>query len=172
MSTVYYKKRLWTKISQRKKHIGQSLRGFRGEVSTVFSPPESGHVCFLNQCDMCAAAAAATKLLQSCPTLCNPIDSSPPGSPVPEILQARTLEWVAISISNAWKWKVKVKLLSVSDPSWPHGLQPTRLLCPWDFPSKSTGLGCHCLLRTCVMYCQPEKLSLASLSSFYLGLIA
>ena len=59
-----------------------------------------------------AAAAAAAKSLQSCPTLCNPIDGSPPGSPVPGILQARTLEWVAISFSNAWKWKVKVKALS------------------------------------------------------------
>ena len=59
-----------------------------------------------------AAAAAAAKSLQSCPTLCNPIDSSPPGSPVPGILQARTLEWVAISFCNAWKWKVKVKSLS------------------------------------------------------------
>ena len=59
-----------------------------------------------------AAAAAAAKSLQSCPTLCDPIDSSPPGSPVPGILQARTLEWVAISFSNAWKWKVKVKTLS------------------------------------------------------------
>ena len=54
-------------------------------------------------------AAAAAKLLQ---TLCNPIDGSPPGSPIPGILQARTLEWVAISFSNAWKWKVKVKSLS------------------------------------------------------------
>ena len=53
--------------------------------------------------------AAAAKSLQSCPTLCNPIDGSPPGSPVPGILQARTLEWVAIPFSNAWKWKVKVK---------------------------------------------------------------
>ena len=52
------------------------------------------------------------KSLQSCPTLCDPIDSSPPGSPVPGSLQARTLEWVAISFSNAWKWKVKVKSLS------------------------------------------------------------
>ena len=58
------------------------------------------------------AAAAAAKSLQSCPTLCDPIDSSPPGSPVPGILQARTLEWVAISFSNAWKWKGKVKSLS------------------------------------------------------------
>ena len=55
---------------------------------------------------------AAAKSLQSCPTLCGPIDGSPPGSPVPGILQARTLEWVAISFSNAWKWKVKVKSLS------------------------------------------------------------
>ena len=57
-------------------------------------------------------AAAAAKLLQSCPSLCDPIDGSPPGSAVPWILQARTLEWVAISFSNAWKWKVKVKSLS------------------------------------------------------------
>ena len=57
-------------------------------------------------------SAAAAKSLQSCPTLCNPIDGSPPGSPVPGILQAKTLEWVAISFSNAWKWKVKVKSLS------------------------------------------------------------
>ena len=57
-------------------------------------------------------AAAAAKSLQSCPTLCNPIDSSPPGSSVPGILQARTLEWVAMSFSRAWKWKVKVKSLS------------------------------------------------------------
>ena len=56
--------------------------------------------------------AAAAKSLQSCPTLCYPIDSSPPRSPVPGILQARILEWVAISLSNAWKWKVKVKSLS------------------------------------------------------------
>ena len=58
------------------------------------------------------AAAAAAKLLQSCPTLCDPTDGSPPGSPIPGILQARTLEWVAISFSSAWKWKVKVKSLS------------------------------------------------------------
>ena len=57
-------------------------------------------------------AAAAAKSLQSCPTLCDPIDSSQPGSPVPGILQARALEWVAISFSNAWKWNVKVKSLS------------------------------------------------------------
>ena len=61
---------------------------------------------------MHVAAAAAAKSLQSCLTLCDPIDGSPPGSAIPGILQARTLEWVAISFSNAWKWKVKVKSLS------------------------------------------------------------
>ena len=57
-------------------------------------------------------AAAAAKSLQLCPTLCDHIDGSPPGSPVHGILQARTLEWVAVSFCNAWKWKVKVKLFS------------------------------------------------------------
>ena len=59
-----------------------------------------------------AASAAAAKSLQSCPTLCDPTDSSPPGPAIPGILQARTLEWVAISFSNAWKWKAKVKSFS------------------------------------------------------------
>ena len=57
-------------------------------------------------------AAAAAKSLESCLTLCDPIDGSPPGSPVPGVLQARTLEWVGISFSSAWKWKVKMKSLS------------------------------------------------------------
>ena len=61
---------------------------------------------------MSPALVCYAKSLQSCPTLCDPIDGSPPGSPVPGILQARTLEWVAISFSNARKWKVKVKSLS------------------------------------------------------------
>ena len=59
-----------------------------------------------------SSPAAAAKSLQLCQTLWDPIDGSPPGSPVPGILQARTLEWVAISFSNAWKWKVKVRSLS------------------------------------------------------------
>ena len=57
-------------------------------------------------------AAAAAKSLQLCPALCDPIDGSPPGSSISGILQARTLEWVGISFSNAWKWKVKLKSLS------------------------------------------------------------
>ena len=82
------------------------------------------------------AAAAAAKSLQSCPTLCDPIDGSPPGSPVPGILQTRTLEWAAISFSNAWKGKVKVKLcLTLCDPmdcsppgSSVHGILQVRVL--------------------------------------------
>ena len=131
--------------------------------------------------------------LQSCPTLCDPVDGSLPASPVPGILEARTLEWVAISFSSAWKWKVKVKSLSrvqllesiiteiknslqgfsstfrltkgsvnmkisqfssvqfshsvVSDSVRPCRRQPTRLLHPWDFPGKNTGVGCHFLLQ-------------------------
>ena len=90
------------------------------------------------------AAATAAKSLQSCPTLCDPIDGSPPGSPVPGILQARTLEWVAISFSNAWKWKVKVKSLSNVWLSDPMDCSLPRLLHSWDFPGKSTEVGCHC----------------------------
>ena len=93
------------------------------------------------------APSATAKSLQSCATLCDPIDGSPPGSAVPGILQAKTLEWVAISFSNAWKWKVKVKLLSrarlLATP-WTAAHQAPR---PWNFPGKSTGVGCHCLLR-------------------------
>ena len=82
-------------------------------------------------------AAAAAKSLQSCPTLCDHIDSNPPGSTIPGILQARTLEWIAISFSNAWKWKVTVKSLSptLSNPvdcSLPgssiHGIFQARVL--------------------------------------------
>ena len=73
--------------------------------------PQKGCLCLPQ------VTAAAAKSLQSCPTRCDPIDGSPPGDPVPGILQARTLEWVAISFSNAWKGKVKVKLLSHVWPS-------------------------------------------------------
>ena len=80
----------------------------------VFNLREAGNLAIGNNLDdpRAIAAAAAAKSLQSCPTLWDPIDGSPPGSPIPGILQARTLEWVAISFSNAWKWKGKVKSLS------------------------------------------------------------
>ena len=85
------------------------------------------------------AAAAAAKLLQSCPTLCDPRDGNPSGSTVPGILQARTLEWVAISFSNEWKWKVKVKSLSRVRPSatpWTAAYQAPLSM---GFSGKSTG---------------------------------
>ena len=77
----------------------------------------------------CTCTAAAAKSHQSCPTLCDPIDGSPPGLPIPEILQARTLEWVAISFSSAWKWKLKVKPVSRVTP-WTAAYQAPP---SWDF---------------------------------------
>ena len=88
-------------------------------------------------------APAAAKLLQSCLTLCDPIDGSPPGSSVPGILQARILEGVAISFSNAC---MHAKLLQSCPTLRPYGQQPSRLLCPQDSPGKNTGVGCHFLL--------------------------
>ena len=79
-----------------------------------------------------ACAAAAAKSLQLCPTLYDPIDGSPLGSPIPGILQARILEWVAISFSNAWKWKVKVKFLSSAKllaTPWTAAYQAPLLAC-------------------------------------------
>ena len=90
-------------------------------------------------------SAAAAKSLQSCPTLFDPTDGSPPGSPIPGILQARTLEWVAISFSNEWKWKVKAKSLSrvqlavtpgtAAPGSSVHGIFQARVLCGVPLPS-------------------------------------
>ena len=80
--------------------------------STLFSSSLPHSSVSSNLLPVTSAAVAAAKSCQSCPTLCSLIDGSPPGSPVPGILQARTLEWVAISFSNAWKGKVKVKSLS------------------------------------------------------------
>ena len=84
----------WGHLSIKQKNYWKNLKG---------TPSDKGETNI---------AAAAAKSLQSCPTLWDPIDGGPLGSPVPGILQARTLEWVAISFSNAWKWKVKVKSLS------------------------------------------------------------
>ena len=87
-----------------------------------------------------AAAAAAAKWLQLCPTLCSPTDGSPPGSSVPGILQARILEWVVTSFSSA-------RMHAKSLQSWPTLQQPTRLLCPRDSLGKNIGVGCHFLLH-------------------------
>ena len=89
----------------------------------------------------------AAESFQSCPTLCNPIDGSPSGSPVPGILQARTLEWVAISFSSAWQWKVKVKSLScvwlLATP-WTAAHQAPPSM---GFSRQEYWSGCHCLLH-------------------------
>ena len=85
--------------------------GFKGTARTKWSLWASKVVESMKQ-SVETAAAAAAKSLQSCPTLCDPIDISPPGSAVSGILQARTLKWVAISFSIAWKWKVKMKSFS------------------------------------------------------------
>ena len=92
-------------------------------------------------------ATATAKSIQSCPTLCDPIDGSPPGSPVPGILQARTLEWIAISFSNAGKWKVKVKSLSRVRPSatpWTAAFQAPLSM---GFSRQKYWSGCHCLVQ-------------------------
>ena len=110
------------------------------------------------------AATAAAKSLQSCPTLCDPIDSSPSGSPVPGILQARTLERVAISFSNASKWKVKVKSLSrvpllatpwtaayQAPPSMGFSRQEYWSGVPLPFPSDMCSLRDSCIMS--LTYC-------------------
>ena len=95
--------------------------GFPGGVVVKNLPCWTGDASSIPGLGWSHTAAAAPKSLQSCPTLCDPIDGSPPGSAVPGILQARTLEWVAISFSNPWKWKGIVK-----------SLRPVRLLTtPW-----------------------------------------
>ena len=87
---------------------------------------------------------SSAKSPQSCPTLCDPMDGSPPS-----LGFSRQEHWSGLPFpppvheSEKWKWSRSV----VSDSSRPHGLQPTRLLCPWDSPGKSSGEGCHCLLR-------------------------
>ena len=89
---------------------------------------------------------AAAKSLQSCPTLCDPRDGRPPGSP--SLGFSRQEHWSGLPVPSptheSEKWKRSRSV--VSDSLRPHRLQPTRLLYPWDFPGKSTGVGCHCLL--------------------------
>ena len=122
---------------------------FFGEMnvwSTINNNRKSS-ICF-TEFKAASILSLIAKSLQSCRTLYDPIDGSPPGSPIPGILQARTLEWVAISFSNAWKWKVKVKLLSRVRLLATPWIVATRLLHPWDFPDNSNGVGCHCLLQS------------------------
>ena len=93
-----------------------------------------------------AAAAAAAKSLQLCPILCDPIDGSPPGSLVPGILQARTLEGVGISLDLKQDYDMCMSVTQLFLTLRPCGLQPARLLCPQNSPDKSTGVGSHSFL--------------------------
>ena len=93
--------------------------------------------------------AAAAKSLQSCPTLCDPRDSSPPGSPVHGICQERVLECVAIAFSELWECCCCCIASVVSNSVRPHRQQPTRFPHPQDSPGKNTGVGCH-FLRQCM----------------------
>ena len=88
---------------------------------------------------------AAAKSLQSCPTLCDPIDGSPPGSP--SLGFSRQEHWSGLPFPSPMHERESEAAQSCQTLQRPHGLQPTRLLHPWDFPGKSTGVGCHHLLR-------------------------
>ena len=100
---------------------------------------------------------STAKLLQSCPTLCDPIEGSPPGSAIPRNLLGIS-HWSGLLFpspmdeSEKWKWSCSV----VSDSQRPHGLQPTRVLRPWDPPGKNTGVGCHFLLQCMKMESESE----------------
>ena len=97
------------------------------------------------------SAAAAAKSLQSCPTLRDPVDAAHPAHPSLGFSRQEHWNWLPLpspmSESEKWKWS----LSGISDPQRPQGLQPTRLLHPWDFPGKSTGVGCHCLLQNMML---------------------
>ena len=131
--------------------MSDSVRPHRRQLTRLPSPWDSpvkntGLGChFLLQC---MKMKSESEVAQSCLTLSNPMDCSPPGSPSIEF--SRQEHWSGLPFpspvheSEKWKWSRSV----MSDPHRPHGLQPTRLLRPWDFPGKSTGVGCHCLLHT------------------------
>ena len=119
-----------------------------------------------------AEKVQAAKSLQSCPTLCNPIDGSPP-APL-SLGFSRQEHWSGLPFpspvheSEKWKWSRSV----VSDCLWHHGLQPTRLLCQWDSPGKSTGVGCHCLLQESTWRFLNHSLTTPSLDSTLTSLFA
>ena len=133
----------WTAAHQAPPSMGFPRQEYWSGVPFLDSCKNS---CKNIQQTFCSVAAAAAKSLQSCSTLCDPIDGSPPGSSVPGILQARILEWVAISFSNACMHANSLQscptLCDRMDSS------PPRLLCPQDSPGKNTGVGCHFLLHS------------------------
>ena len=132
------------------KTVALTVWTFVGKVmSLLFNRLSSFVIAFLPRYkpQLSLVAAAAAKSLQSCPTLCDPIDGNPPGFPVLGILQARTLEWVAISFSNAWKWKVKVKSPSrvrLFGTPWTAAYQAPLSM---GFSRQEYWSGVHCLLQ-------------------------
>ena len=123
-------------------------------------------------------ACVCAKSLQSCLTLCNPVDCSPPGSSVHGILHAGILEWVAISFSlcssnnnQYYLFACVLSHLVVSNSLVPHGLQPARLLCTQDFPGKNTGVGCYFLFQgsnPSLLHCRQILLPLSHWGSLVL----
>ena len=118
--------------------------------------------------------AAAAKSLQSCLTLCDPRNSNPPGFPSPCLGFSRQEHWSGLPFTSLmhegekWKWSHSV----MSDPQWPHGLQPTRLLCPWGFPGKSTGWAAIAFYGGTTMHaCYPQTIE-TQLTGFRLSLTA
>ena len=109
-----WKSQQWPQNWKRSVFISIPKKGNAKECSNYCT---IAHISHASKVMLKILQAAAAKSLQSCPTLCDPIDGSPPGSPIPGILQARTLEWVAISFSSTWKWKGKMKSLSRVLPS-------------------------------------------------------
>ena len=125
-SLSYHQNFFFTRIHFKKSQLKLKKRYSLGSEPSISSPYHWFPMVI-------PSLSAAAKSLQLCLTLCDPIDGSLPGFPIPGILQARTLKWVAISFSNAWKWKVKVKLLShfrlCSPPgSSVHGIFQARVL--------------------------------------------
>ena len=116
------------KVSPRQRRVPSTSGLFTGWLVTV-----------------CLSSSAAAESLQLCLTLCDPIDGSPPGSPVPGILQARTRVGCHFLL-QCLKVKGESEVAQSCQTQQAHGRQPTRLLCPWDSPGKRTGVGCHCLL--------------------------
>ena len=134
---------LFSRFVQHLFHVFNPSECAQPQIGRSFKEPPAVRLqltpCVICCCFSCSPAAAA-KSLQSCPTPCNPIDGSPPGSPVPGILRARTLEWAAISFSN---FSRSVLSNSFMTPWTVAHKAPLS----WNSPGKNTGVGCHALIQ-------------------------
>ena len=183
LSRVQYFATLWTVAHQAPLSMGFSRQEYRSGLP--FPPPEDLPTpgikpeSLLLQVESllpeplgetpCTHTAAAAKSPQSCPTLSDPMDCSHQASP--SMGFSRQEYWSGLPLpspmleSQKWKWSCSV----MSDSSQPHGLQPTSLLHPWDFPGKSTGVGCHCLLRY-IYTCTQHYISHRYITFYYITL--